>query len=226
MLDIIFLSYDEPYADNNFAKLQERFPYAKRVANVKGIDKAHLAASKKANTTFFYVVDADNEVRDDFNFDYKPEDHKKNYVHIWRAYNPAINLSYGYGGVKLFSRKFFKTMQDEFLDFSTTLTKDIEIMNDTVSDTVFYKDPMTAFRSGFREATKLYKTSTANPDKEQRGIAADRLNAWCNPRPVENAKIIQQGAWAGITNAMNFGTDKYIDINDFEKITELSHDYR
>ena len=223
MLDIIFLSYDEPYADNNFAKLQERFPYAKRVANVKGIDKAHLAAAKAATTTFFYVVDADAVIREEFNFDYRPTVDKQRYVHIWRAYNPAIGLTYGYGGVKLFSKKFFKTMQTEFLDFSTTLTKDIQIMKDTVSDTVFYKNPMTAFRSGFREATKLYKTVKTAGD-EERSTAELRLTAWCNPLPVENAELIQLGAWEGMRNADNFGTDKYIDINDFSKITDLYHD--
>jgi hypothetical protein len=225
MLDIIFLSYDEPYADENFAKLQERFPYARRVANVKGIDKAHLAAAKAAATTFFYVVDADAVIREEFNFDYRPTVDKQRYVHIWRAYNPAIGLTYGYGGVKLFSKKFFKTMQNEFLDFSTSLTKDIQIMPDTVSDTMFYKNPMTAFRSGFREATKLYKTVKTHSDQKQRETADLRLTHWCNPLSVENAQQIQLGAWEGMSNAMNFGTDKYVDINDFSKITDLYYEH-
>lgn len=225
MLDIIFLSYDEPYADENFHKLQERFPYASRVANVKGIDKAHLAASKKANTTFFYVVDADARVRPDFNFDYKPPVHKQKYVHIWRAFNPAVGLTYGYGGIKLFSKTFFKTMQDEFLDFSTTLTKDIQIMDDVVCDTVFNTNKLTAFRSAFREATKLYKTAMTHQDTKQKEVAADRLHAWCNPMyDAENRMCIMQGAAAGMNNAMNFGKDVYVDINDFSKITDIYYE--
>jgi hypothetical protein len=48
MYDIIFISYNEPNADENFARLKARFPYAHRVDGIKGIHQAHIAAAKKA----------------------------------------------------------------------------------------------------------------------------------------------------------------------------------
>lgn len=48
MYDIVFISYNEPTADANYAALKERFPIAKRVHGVKGIHQAHIKAAKSA----------------------------------------------------------------------------------------------------------------------------------------------------------------------------------
>jgi hypothetical protein len=64
--DIVFLSYDEPNADKNYANLLEKAPWAKRVHGVKGFDNAHKEAARVAETDRFITVDADNIVRDDF----------------------------------------------------------------------------------------------------------------------------------------------------------------
>ena len=39
--DIVFLSYDEPNAEKNYADLLTKVPYAKRVHGVEGSDAAH-----------------------------------------------------------------------------------------------------------------------------------------------------------------------------------------
>jgi len=59
MYDIVFISYNETNAEENWLKLKERFPRAKRVDGVKGIHQAHIAAAKKCFTKMFWVVDAD-----------------------------------------------------------------------------------------------------------------------------------------------------------------------
>ena len=46
MYDIVFISYEEPNADDVYAELKERYPMAKRVHGVKGIHQAHIAAAK------------------------------------------------------------------------------------------------------------------------------------------------------------------------------------
>jgi len=68
MYDIIFISYNEVYAEENFAKLKERFPLVKRVSNVQGIHNAHIAAAKRSFTKMFWVVDADAIILDSFDF--------------------------------------------------------------------------------------------------------------------------------------------------------------
>ena len=57
--DVVMLSYKEPEADANYAKLLEKVPNAKRVHGVKGIFHAHQKASQIADTKMFYVIDAD-----------------------------------------------------------------------------------------------------------------------------------------------------------------------
>jgi hypothetical protein len=57
MYDIIFISYNEPNADANFAKLKARFPYAQRINGVKGIHQAHIAAAKKWVNEFEISLD-------------------------------------------------------------------------------------------------------------------------------------------------------------------------
>ena len=60
--DVVFISYDEPNADLNYADLCSKVPWAKRVHGVKGSDAAHKAAADLSDTEWFISVDADNIV--------------------------------------------------------------------------------------------------------------------------------------------------------------------
>ena len=44
--DIIYLSYDEPNAEENYADLLSKVPWAKRVHGVYGSDAAHKACAE------------------------------------------------------------------------------------------------------------------------------------------------------------------------------------
>ena len=59
MYDIVFISYKEPNADDNWEALKSRFPNAKRIHGVKGIHQAHIAAANKCFTKMFWIVDGD-----------------------------------------------------------------------------------------------------------------------------------------------------------------------
>ena len=119
MFDIIFISYQEPNAEENFRQLQSRFPIAQRVHGVKGIHQAHIEAAKKACTKMFYVVDGDALIEDDFNFDYKVPEKDMNAVHVWRSKNPVNELVYGYGGVKLLPTNLTLNMNTDTTDMTT-----------------------------------------------------------------------------------------------------------
>ena len=45
--DIFFLSFDEPNCEENWAKLQDIAPWAKRVHGVKGFDNAHKECARQ-----------------------------------------------------------------------------------------------------------------------------------------------------------------------------------
>ena len=52
-IDIIYLSYDEPNAEENYADLLAKVPWAKRVHGIKGSDAAHKACATLSETDRF-----------------------------------------------------------------------------------------------------------------------------------------------------------------------------
>ena len=65
-LDFVFLSFDEPDADNRYEALRTLVPTAKRVHGVKGFDAAHKECARVAATDRFLIVDADNFLAENF----------------------------------------------------------------------------------------------------------------------------------------------------------------
>lgn len=53
-MDIFFISYDEPNAEQNWKDLRDKFPQAKRIHGVKGIHQAHKTAASQSNTEMFW----------------------------------------------------------------------------------------------------------------------------------------------------------------------------
>ena len=68
MFDIIFMSYQEPNADENWDKLVSKYKWAQRVHGVKGLVNAHIECAKVSRTSMYYHVEADNIVDENFNF--------------------------------------------------------------------------------------------------------------------------------------------------------------
>jgi hypothetical protein len=98
--NVIFISYNEPNADENYFRLLEICPDAKRIHGVKGIHNAHIEAAKLSETEMFWVVDGDAFIEEGFKFDYQVPIWDQNAVHVWKSRNPINDLVYGYGGVK------------------------------------------------------------------------------------------------------------------------------
>ena len=99
--DIVFISYDEPNADENYADLLDKCPWAKRSHGVWGSDAAHKAAAALSETERFITVDADNRVHGDFfNVEINMNRIRKNDVISWAAKNQINGLVYGNGGIK------------------------------------------------------------------------------------------------------------------------------
>ena len=99
-LDFVFISYNEPNKEKNWADLLNKVPWAKRVDGVKGFDSAHKAAAETAETDFFISVDGDNIIDESFllqTLDWSLTNPKA--VHRWRAKNNINSLVYGNGGI-------------------------------------------------------------------------------------------------------------------------------
>jgi hypothetical protein len=222
LYDIIFISYNEPNADENFAKLLSRFPRAKRVHGVKGIHQAHIAAAKLATTPMFWVVDGDAVVEDDFKFDMLLPKHDTDIVHVWLSKNPINGLTYGYGGVKLLPKSLTENMDLNrcSLDMTMSISNKFKVMPTVSNITAFNTDPFNTWKSAFRECVKL---ASRPVDPRYQEETEDRLTAWCilgSDMPYGDYAL--SGAIAG----RQFGIDNIAKptelarINDFEWLLE------
>jgi hypothetical protein len=162
--DIVYLSYDEPNAEKNYADLLTKFPWAKRVHKVKGFDAAHRACADIATTDRFVLVDGDNIVFPKF-FDYEFEmpEAFDCCTFSWNSINVINGIIYGNGGLKLWTKEFIYTMNSHENATGSDVGKAVEFcwdpryyqMNDTFSLTCPNETPWQAFRAGFREGAKL-----------------------------------------------------------------------
>jgi len=215
MYDIVFISYNEPTADANYAALKERFPIAKRVHGVKGIHQAHIAAANLSITPMFYIVDADAIIMDNFDFSYIPPRVERDHVHVWRSQNPINDLVYGYGGVKLFPRLATVSMDTSKPDMTTSITDKFKLMPDISNITAFNTDEFSTWRSAFRECTKL---ASKVIDRQDSTDTDARLAAWCSvtgrDRPFGDFAI--QGARAG----RKYGVQHQGNIEALKKIND------
>lgn len=214
--DVVFLSYNEPFADANYEKLLQRVPNAKRVHGVKGIFNAHKQAAELADTRMFYVVDADAILLDEFNIEYMPTIWDEDIVHTWKSKNPINDLIYGYGGLKLFPTKLLREATDWHIDFTTSISEKFKPMPTAANYTAFNTDPFNTWKSAFRECTKLASSIIQRSKVEEN---KERLDIWCNvgsDRPFGEDAIngARDGRKFGIANADN--PDELSKINDFE----------
>lgn len=221
MYDIVFISYQEPNADENYAALKARFPMAKRVHGVKGIHQAHIKAAKKCFTKMFWIVDADALILDTFNFDYEVPDHQLDHVHVWRSKNPVNGLVYGYGGVKLFPRDLTVIMDTSKTDMTTSISNKFKAISEIANITAFNIDPFNAWKSAFRECAKL---SSRIIDRQKDDETEQRLETWCT---VGEDNPYGSYAVAGARAGCEFGISNSNDIkliNDFDWLWEQFND--
>jgi hypothetical protein len=112
--DIIYLSYDEPNAEKNYADLVAKVPWAKRVHGVKGSDAAHKACAALSETEYFVTVDADNIIDPKFldvEVDLEEIGCTGENVFSWCGKVHVNGLMYGNGGLKLWTKKFVNAMR-------------------------------------------------------------------------------------------------------------------
>jgi hypothetical protein len=216
--DIIFISYDESNADENWSRLTERFPWAQRVHGIKGIRQAHIAAAETSRTPYFFVVDGDNRIRPDFNFQ-PPMTLKENTLYVWRCHNPANHLVYGYGAIKLYNKSLVQRRykKEKLVDLATSVTEHYHIMHQVASETHFFNTPFEAWRGAFRECAKL---SSGLIQRQKDDETRRRLSDWCNVgHPVDNIDWVLLGANQGKA----FGEDPQNElsrVNDFSWLRE------
>ena len=234
MLDVFFLSYNEPYADENYQRLLKIAPLARRVNGVKGFYEAHRRCAELSMTYNFYVVDADAILAENFNFNftpstapgyYKPE---SDFLYVWSSVNPINGLVYGYGGVKLFPKMALLNKKITSIDFTTGVGLETRVMEQISNITKFNYNEFYTWRAAFREVVKLSsgvildtlrERFTAEQIEKIRIESEQRIQAW-----LTQGKNEEFGEWAilGAEQAVAFSKKYNNDhralsyINDIE----------
>lgn len=214
--DIVFISYDEPNADENYQKLVNRFPRAKRLHGVKGIHQAHKLAATYCSTDYFWVVDGDAEIDDNFNFDYVVPFFDLARVRVWRCKNPINDLVYGYGGVKLLPRCLVNKMDTNTTDMTSSISKHYEPVNELSNITRFNIDPYITWRSAFRECVKLSSQTIQGQISQE---TEERLHIWCT---VGMDKPFGRYAIAGALQGRAYGYDNKDNPDMLRKVNDYN----
>lgn len=217
--DIFFLSFDETNREKNQFLLKKRFPERRRIHGIKGLKLAHKICAKLSRTPFFFVVNGDNEIHECFNFDL-PETPLKNQIYCWRCFNPAINLAYGFGGIKLFPKNAFEgNLFSNVPDISTSLKAPYKIVSEIASITRFNVSPLEAFRGAFRECVKLSSACIPNQNTLE---SQKRLRAWRTAKKDQPfGDYISLGASLGESYGLKYKNNKKMlqKINDFHWVS-------
>ena len=231
--DIIFLSYDEPNAEKNYADLLAKVPWAKRVHGVKGSDAAHKACAALSETEYFVTVDADNIIDPKFlevEIDLDELGLTPEHVFSWCGKVHVNGLMYGNGGLKLWTRKFVNEMRTHENSDPNDAKGLVEFcfddryyqFNENYSESFTNATPFQAWRAGFREGVKMSLDQGAKVDNLQ-GIwwqNYHRLLIWSSVgTDVENGIWSILGAREGayMTNCTDWD---YANVRDFEWLTE------
>jgi len=231
-LDIIFISYDEPNADKNYADLLNKAPWAKRVHDVKGSDSAHKEAAKISETDRFISVDADNivdEVFFDVQIDLNLNDNAS--IFSWAGRNVVNGLIYGNGGLKCWPKDVVLNMKTHENSNPDDPKTQIEFCwdsnyiqyNQVFSNAYINDSPLQAFRSGFREGVKMSldqgeKVSKLNLKRNLYKNNYSRLCIWQSVgSDVKNGEWSIYGSRLGCY-MVNCTDWDYINVRDFEWI--------
>jgi len=185
--DVIYLSYDEPNAEQNYADLLTKIPWAKRVHGVDGSDSAHKACARLAETERVVIVDGDNIVRPDLiNQEIEfYDDANTNCVISWGARNIINGLIYGNGGVKCWPTDLILNMRTHENAESDNAKTQVDFcwdinyiqMDRCMSDVYNNGSPHQAWRAGFREGVKMSLLEGSKPTKDR---PFDRQVHWKN----------------------------------------------
>jgi len=218
--DVVFISYNEVNAEENYFRLLGKCPRAKRVHGVKGIHNAHIKAATLCDTDMIWVVDGDADIEDNFNFDLVMSSYDTDCVHVWRSRNPINNLEYGNGGVKLLPRQLTLNMDVNTSDMTTSISKKFKAMNTVSNTNSFNTDEFTTWRSAFRECCKLSSRAIERQFEEE---TQQRLDVWCT---IGQEALFGEYAIAGAKAGRQYGLDNKNNlgalrrINDFEWLKE------
>jgi hypothetical protein len=210
-LDIVFISNGESMAEENWEMLNwsrtnSRPNRIVRVDGVKGRVAAYHAAAYASTTPWFFAVFAKLRVDSSFDWSWQPDRLQEPKHYIFHARNPVNRLVYGHQAMIAYNKKLTLSNAGHGLDF--TLDSAHEVVPILSGHAMYCEDPLTCWRTAFREALKL-RASLPNVENEY------RLKVWLK----EDSGTIANGHWShkGAQDAMDFYDSVNGDFNELKK---------
>jgi hypothetical protein len=197
--DVIFISYDETNADENYEKLKaqlESNPYnnvsIKRLHGVEGMDNALKRAAEMSETPWYFAVFAKTKVAPEFKFNFNPDYWQQPKHYIFYSHNPMNGLEYGHMGVVLYNCNIVKNMTEFGIDY--TMSAAHEVVPQISSIAEFNTTPYQTWRTAFRECAKLSQFVDEQPTLE----TEHRLKVWTTRAEGNHAEWCLRGANDGV----------------------------
>jgi hypothetical protein len=230
--DIIYLSYDEPNAEKNYADLCSKVPWAKRIHGVKGSDAAHKACAEISETDHFITVDGDNIIDSDFLQQEVSLNNNENLSHCvisWAANNQINGLIYGNGGLKCWPKKYVLNMRTHEAADPNNKHAQVDFCWDIryiqvercFSKIMNNASPRQAWRAGFREGVKMCLNRGERPEKVEDFFQNDwrnlhRAYIWMTVgADADNGLWAIYGARLGFYKTMFTDWD-FVNVRDFD----------
>lgn len=108
--EIFIIAPDNYYVDN-VEKLKTRLPSAKVINGITQ-DECYRKVLDTVSSEYFWCINSDADLLDEFQLQYTPDLFRRNHVHVWQKLNPVTKLPYIYDGVKLVPKNYAMAVKD------------------------------------------------------------------------------------------------------------------
>lgn len=215
-LEVVYLTYKELQAEDNFTFLIKKWPFVKRLHGVRGLTRAFRLSSELVNSKYYVLIDGDNKIKEDFDITSVQLPQKPNTLTFYMTQNPVNDLVYGYGGIKVCPTSNFRQIEDNRTDpIASGGIEKIVPVRQVASVTEFNTSAFNAWKAGFREAVML-----VSPDPEvkmSKEESRQKLEVW-----KTKGADRKYGRWAiaGAKAGQNYGERNFGLIEELKKIND------
>ncbi|WP_216903665.1 hypothetical protein [Nocardia alni] len=212
-IDVVYLSYDEPLADELYVRLRRVFGRGiKRLHGVSPLRRALKLTAELVDTEHYWLVDGDFEVDLSFDPARVPPQGDDVAMTVLQARNALNGLIYGNGGLKVIRTEAMRQMGDETVDVLAAIGK-VEFLQICAGVTRINQTPFHAWKAAYREVAMISRGSEYGMEPHW---AEHVIDSWINGGDGIHAAFGTSGAYAGIEFARRVEADseQWQQIND------------
>ena len=223
-LDTLYISYDEPNREANWAHINDMLPHARRIHGVKGFEAAHKACADASNTERFMTIDGDKWIFDQ-GFDVELDDEGiEDAVFSFKSKNAVNGLEYGNGGIKCWRKDVLLDSSTHESSNSTDVSWALRYYQVDVLGSISVNNASAyqAWRAGYREGVKMSYVNGMPMRDPRTDIESiwygnrSKLNVWMSiGRDMPHGEWAMLGARQGFYELYSGAVDNLV-INDYD----------